>query len=267
MRFGGESAGDAEREADFLAGIAGAARGGETDVVNFGIGAPVRAAGDGDFEFAREIVELWIAAELFIEREDKRGDIGDFVGVNAGERAAGDVSRDVTAGAGGAEADGVEAFKEIGKMFDGDPVELDVLANGDVGDAVAKLFGEIGDGAGLLAGEETVGDADANHEIGDGLPFPVLAAGYAGAVALSVNTPGAEIGAKPFGRDGAEALAGEFADFVEMLPGIFGAFEALDALGFGFFDFGHWSGSRRIDNSERITDNRKPELWVLFAIC
>jgi len=26
-----------------------------------------------------------------------------------------------------------------------------------------------------------------------------------------------------------------------VVPGIFGAFQALDALGFGFFDFGHWN--------------------------
>jgi len=34
----------------------------EGDVVDFGVGAPVGAGGDGDFEFAWEIVELGIAA-------------------------------------------------------------------------------------------------------------------------------------------------------------------------------------------------------------
>jgi hypothetical protein len=52
---------------------------------------------------------------------------------------------------------------------------------------------------------------------------------------LGINAPGAEVGAEPFGGNGVEALGGELADFVEVVPGIFGAFQALDALGFGFF--------------------------------
>ena len=43
-------------------GVPGAAYGGEGDVVDFGVGAPVGAGGDGDFEFAWEIVEVGIAA-------------------------------------------------------------------------------------------------------------------------------------------------------------------------------------------------------------
>ncbi len=103
----------------------------------------------------------------------------------------------------------------------------------------AEVVGEVGDGAGLFAGEETVRDADANHEIRDGFAFAVFAADYADAVALGVNAPRAEVGAQPFGGNGVEALASEGTDFVEVVPGIFGAFQALDALGFGFFEFGH----------------------------
>ncbi len=74
-------------------------------------------------------------------------------------------------------------------------MELDVLTDGDVGYAVAEVIGKVGDGAGLFAGEETVGDADADHEIGDGFAFAVFAADYADAVALGVNAPRAEVGA------------------------------------------------------------------------
>jgi hypothetical protein len=75
------------------------------------------------------------------------------VRVDSGEGAAGDVAGDVAASAGGAEAYGPEAFEEFGEIFYADPMELDVLADGDVGDAVAEVVGEIGDGAGLFAGE------------------------------------------------------------------------------------------------------------------
>jgi hypothetical protein len=39
------------------------------------------------------------------------------------------------------------------------------------------------------------------------------------------------------------AEASKFADLVEVLPGIFVVLESLDALGLGFFDFGHWAHS------------------------
>src|SRR5467141_644254 len=116
------------------------------------------------------------------------------MGVNSGQGAAGDVARDVAAGSGGAEAYGPEAFEKFGKIFDADPVELDVLTDSDVGYAVAEVIGKVGDGAGLFAGEETVGDADADHEVRDGFAFAVFAADDADAVALDVNAPRAEVG-------------------------------------------------------------------------
>ena len=66
MRLGRQAAGDAEGESDFFSTVAGAARSRKSDVIDFGVGAPIGAAGDGDFEFAREIVELGIAAQLLI---------------------------------------------------------------------------------------------------------------------------------------------------------------------------------------------------------
>jgi len=157
------------------------------------------------------------------------------VGVNASQGAARDVARDVAASAGGAKAYRPEAFEEFWEIFHADPVELDILADGDVGYAVAEVIGEVGNGTGLFAGEEAVGNADADHKVGDGFAFTVFAADDAEAVALGVNAPGAEIGAEPFGGNGAEAVTRELADFAEVVPGIFGAFETLDALGFGFF--------------------------------
>lgn len=132
----------------------------------------------------------------------------------------------------------MELVEDFGEGFDADPVELNVLADGDVGYAIAMICGEIGDGADLLAGEEAVGNADTNHEEWDGEAFATFAADDALAVALGVDAPGTEIRGEPFGRNGGVALASEIADFVEMEPGVLLALEALDALGFGFFDRG-----------------------------
>ena len=59
MRFVGESSADADGVADFVA----AANRGEADVVDLGIRAPDRAAGDGDFELARQIVKVVVGLE------------------------------------------------------------------------------------------------------------------------------------------------------------------------------------------------------------
>ncbi len=59
MRLVGEAAADAQRVAD----LAVACGGREADVVDLGIGAPRGAAGGGDLEFARQVVELGIGGE------------------------------------------------------------------------------------------------------------------------------------------------------------------------------------------------------------
>src|SRR6202166_4641363 len=113
-------------------------------------------------------------------------------------------------------------------------MQLNVLANGDVRDAAAVFFREVRDGTHLLAGHQPVGNTDAHHKKRHGLAFAIFAANYADAVTLGVNAPGTEISAEPFGRNGIESGASELLDLIEMVPGIFGALEALDALSFGF---------------------------------
>lgn len=214
-------------------------RGDKRDVVDFGVGAPVRAGGDGDFEFSGKIVELRIAAEFVFERLDEGADIGEFVGVNADEWAASDVAGNIAASSGGGKAYGLKAVDQFRDPFDADPVELDVLADGDVRDSVAEFGGKIGDGADLVAGKEAVGDANAHHEKRSGLPFSTGAADDAESVALGVNAPRAEIGVEPVGRNRRVAFAGKLANFVEAVPGVLFALEALESLGFGFLGGGH----------------------------
>ena len=115
----------------------GAKCGGESDVVDFGIGAPDGAAGDGDFEFAWEIIEFGIAGEFLVESEDQRRGVDEFVRVHAGKRAAGDIAGDVAAGARGRKTDRPEFFEDVGDGLDRHPVELDILADGNVCDTVA----------------------------------------------------------------------------------------------------------------------------------
>src|SRR5262249_42032808 len=93
---------------------------------------------------------------------------------------------------------------------------------------------EFGERADLSAAQDAVRDADTDHEKFSGFAFAIGAAEDACAVALRVNAPGAEVRAKPFGRAGSAAVAGELTDFVEVVSGELLAFEAFDALGLGF---------------------------------
>jgi hypothetical protein len=105
-----------------------------------------------------------------------------------------------------------------------------------------------------------------------GFSFAVLAAGYAGSVALGINAPPAEIGADPLGRNRVEALTGETANLFEAFPGILGALQALHALGFCFFyrGFFHYFSRCGWNCHKNFRGNKKPTArllwrWVISA--
>src|SRR5215469_8456210 len=154
--------------------------------------------------------------------------------------AARNVANNIAAGTGSAQTDSSETFQNLGHRFDTDPVELDILAHGDVGNAVAVLRGNVRDGTHLLAAEQPVGNTDADHEVGGGLPFTARATENAFAVALRINAPSAEVCAEPFGWDGRMPLLRELANLVEMVPSIFLKLKAFDLLRFRFFGGRHF---------------------------
>ena len=64
VRIGGETAAHAHRESH-LAPIAVRAHGrGQANVIDLRVGAPDGAAGDRDFEFPRQVVELRVAVQI-----------------------------------------------------------------------------------------------------------------------------------------------------------------------------------------------------------
>src|SRR6267378_2156675 len=99
MRVGGKASADAKRETCFDTALTLAYRGGEADIVDFGVGAPMAAAGDGYFEFARQIIELRVAAKLAVDPQGQRRGVTNLAGIQAGEGAAGDVASNVAASA------------------------------------------------------------------------------------------------------------------------------------------------------------------------
>ena len=112
----------------------------------------------------------------------------------------------------------VRASTTSTRRADGEPVELDVLAGGDVGEVAGVLLGELADDAGLVRGEQAVGHADAHHEEFGGLAFAVGAAGDAEAVALGVDAPPLEVEIGPLGGDGVAAALGRTRGLRPMPP-------------------------------------------------
>ena len=165
---------------------------------------------------------------------DGRG-IDQFVGGNAGQRAAGHVAHHVAAGALGRKADRVERVHNLRQRLDGEPVQLNVLADGDVGQIARVFAGDSADQAQLAGRNHAVGNADAHHEPVRRQPLAAFAAGSAHAVALGVDAPPFEVGRRPFGHYAGPSLARERTNLVKGLPGILFALQALHALGFGLF--------------------------------
>src|SRR5579859_1741238 len=224
MRFGGKAATDAKGKAVLDIATANAPCSGKGNVIDFRVAAPGAAAGDGHLEFARQIVKLAIAAEGAIHGQGKGRCIEIFVARKASDGAPGHIANNVAASASGSQASLLQLLDDVGNGFDGDPVELKILADGNVGDTAGVVFGKFGEDADLIAVQDTVGDTDADHKEFGGFAFAIGAADDSHAVALGVNAPGTEVGAEPFGWDGGAAIAGECADFIEVIPGELFAF-------------------------------------------
>src|SRR5690606_18776061 len=96
---------------------------------------------------------------------DDRARVDELVLGDPRDGAAEHDAGDVTAGLGRLEPDGLETAPDLRDRLDLDPVELDVLAVGDVGRVAAELRGDLGDDAQLLGGEAAAVDADAEHEV------------------------------------------------------------------------------------------------------
>ncbi len=147
MRLGGEPAAYAEGIPDLFLAIDDALDGGQADVVDLGEGAPDGAAADGDLELAGEVVELGVRREEMRDLEGEGTGVEELMLVEAGDGAAGNVADDVAAGSFGGEADLSEGVDGFDEGTDGEPVELDVLAGGDVGQVAGVLLGELADDA------------------------------------------------------------------------------------------------------------------------
>src|SRR5271157_1429916 len=230
MRIGREAAPNAQREPDFITMLSRMPHRGQANIVDLRIRAPYFATGDADFEFAWQVVELCIANELPIRLHHQWRSVVEFVGINSGQGAPGDVARVVPTRTHGGETASPQTLQHMRQIFDPHPMELNVLPHGKVGAAARVFLCYFGDRSDLVRQQYSVGDADANHEVPNGFALAASSADRTCAIALCIHTPEPEVGAQPFRRNRLKAIPGKQADLIKALPGILLPFKAFDPL-------------------------------------
>src|SRR6266567_1855910 len=231
MRLVRQASAHTERVADLTVALDSR----QSNIVDLGIRAPVGAAGGRNLEFARQVVELRIRRQKVGDFPRDGGGVDELVSGDPGQWTPSDIAHHVAAGAFGGEADLVQCIDHLGQRLNGEPVQLDVLSRGDVGQVAAMLAGNAANLPQLVRGEDTVGNADAQHEVFGGQALAALAAGGAHAIALGVHAPPLEVERSPLRQHRGAALPGKLAHLVKGLPRILFAFQALAALRFGLF--------------------------------
>src|SRR5919106_2395141 len=168
----------------------------EGEVVNLVLAALVGAARDRDLVLAGQVRELQVARELGVGLQKDFRCVDHLGSIHPRKGTSEDIPGSISACLGRGEADSLELAPYLGHVLDADPVELDVLAVGDIGEVAAESLRQAPDHRRLLARQLTSGDANAEHEVAVGLG------------PLGVEAVPAEAVAQVAGPDRAEALLG-----------------------------------------------------------
>ena len=135
----------------------------QADVVRLGDGAVAQRSGHRDLELARQVGELRVQGRPLAQQLAVRAGIGDLVGRDAGQVVAGDVAYAVAAGLNGVHVHRGEIGEDVRHPFQGGPVELDVLARGEVAVAAVVARGDRGEHPQLRRRQDAVGDRHPEH--------------------------------------------------------------------------------------------------------
>jgi hypothetical protein len=146
----------------------------QTDVVDLHSRAVLETSGHGDLPLSRQIGILTVAREVGGDGAGHRERVDDLLGVDAGDRTGAHIAGRVAAGLDGGQAHVPEPLPDPGHIGDADPMELNILACGEIGVPVAEhgaVVGSLGVGLGghphltnLRRGQDAPGDLDAHHE-------------------------------------------------------------------------------------------------------
>ena len=181
----------------------------------------------------------------------KRSGVNQLIGGYSSQWTAGNVADHIAASSLGREPDSVERIHDLRQRLDGKPMELNILAHGDIGEIARVLSRQSADDAKLRGGDNAVGNADAHHEEFGSQAFAAFAAGGSHAIALRIDAPPLEISGSPVGQHAFATLTGEGAHLIESRPRVLFALQALGLLGLRLFFlncFSHFSSSPKNRN-------------------
>ncbi|MNE03939.1 hypothetical protein D3C80_964590 [compost metagenome] len=121
------------------------------------------AAGHGDLELARQVGELWVVGGPLAQDLGMHPWIDHFIGGGAGKMVGGHVANAVAAGLDAMQVGIGQHREDLGRVGEMRPIELDVLASGEVAVAFIVGAGHIGQLAQLHGAERAIGNGHAQH--------------------------------------------------------------------------------------------------------
>ena len=166
----------------------------QADVVHLDGGAVARRGGHGDLELARQEAELGVQRRPLADDLGVGARVGHLVGGGAGEVIGGDVADAVAGGLDGVHLDVGQLVQDVGDVGELGPVELQVLARGEVAGAAVVGARDVGELAQLARGQRAVGDGDAQHV---GVQLQIDAVHEAQRLELVLGQLARERGARP----------------------------------------------------------------------
>ena len=159
-RRAAKPAADHHFEADLARAVAVQA---QAEIVDLDRGAVVLGRGDRDLELARQELKFRMQRQVLAQQLGPDARVFDLVGRNAGPLVGRDVAHAIAAGLHAVQAGlgqvrhGVRQFREL------DPVELDVLARGEVAVAAVVPPRDMRQPAHLVRRQRAVGNGDPQH--------------------------------------------------------------------------------------------------------
>src|SRR5690606_26795937 len=139
------------------------AHGVQADVVHADSGAIFFGAVDGNLELARQEGEFRVERRPLPDDFAPGARIDQLIRSHTGELVGGGVADTVAAGLDGVHLDRCQLLQDIRHVFQVGPVQLDILARGDVRVTLVIVTGNVGQLAQALSGQHAVGNGNTQH--------------------------------------------------------------------------------------------------------
>src|SRR5580704_655771 len=235
MRISRKPAAHTHRIANFAASIAFPPNRRQSNIINFRIRTPNRAAGNRNFEFSRQVIEVVIRSKQMRSLHRERRRINNLIRSNPSQRATSNIPHHIAASAFRTQPHGLKCLNRLGNRFDRQPMKLNILTHGKISHGSRMSRRQPSDRAKLLRTQQAVRNRDPQHEIFGCPALAALPSLHARAIPLRVNPPPFEISTRPLWQHRNSPASRKRLNLLKRLPRIFLPFQPLDFLRLRFF--------------------------------